>query len=140
MPSDTRSVSPGAPSTLLGARRHLRSIDAPGGRSGPPDLKEANDANVASNKHSGRERERGPRERRAPADPARSDGKLKPEAAYFYPDANGSRSGILVLDMEESWQIIPTVEPMFRNLHAKVHLSPVMNGEDLQRGLKEAGS
>jgi hypothetical protein len=64
---------------------------------------------------------------------------LKPEAAYFYPDENGRRSAILVFDMEGSWQLPPTVEPLFTNLDAAVHVTPVMNAEDLERGLKEAG-
>ena len=65
---------------------------------------------------------------------------LKPEAAYFYPDENGRRSAILVFDMEGSWQLPPAVEPLFENLNAAVHLTPAMNAEDLQRGLKEAGA
>lgn len=65
--------------------------------------------------------------------------RLKPEAAYFFPDELGRRSFIMVFDMEESWQIPPMVEPLFRILDASIHLTPVMNGEDLERGLKEAG-
>ena len=64
---------------------------------------------------------------------------LKPEAAYFFPDENGRRSAIMVFDMKESWQLPATVEPLFQELGASVHLTPAMNGEDLQRGLKEAG-
>jgi hypothetical protein len=63
---------------------------------------------------------------------------LKPEAAYFYPE-DGKRTAIMVFDMQNSWQIPAMVEPLFQNLGASVHLTPVMNGEDLQRGLKEAG-
>jgi hypothetical protein len=47
---------------------------------------------------------------------------------------------MFIFDMEDSWQMIPTVEPLFSNLDAAVHLSPVMNGEDLQRGFQEAGA
>lgn len=64
---------------------------------------------------------------------------LKPEAAYFFPDENGRRSAIMVFDMKESWQLPATLEPLFQELAASVHLTPVMNGEDLQRGFKEAG-
>jgi len=64
---------------------------------------------------------------------------LKPEAAYFYPE-NGKRTALFVFDMEGSWQLPPTVEPLFENLDASVHVTPVMNGEDLERGFKEAGS
>jgi hypothetical protein len=63
---------------------------------------------------------------------------LKPEAAYFYPE-DGKRTFMMVFDMQGSWQIPATLEPLFTNLSASVHLTPVMNGEDLQRGLKEAG-
>ncbi len=64
---------------------------------------------------------------------------LKPEAAYFFPE-DGKRTSFFVFDMEGSWQLPPTVEPLFQNLDASVHITPVMNGEDLERGLKEAGS
>ena len=63
---------------------------------------------------------------------------LKPEAAYFYPE-NGKRTALFVFDMEGSWQLPATVEPLFQSLEASVLVSPVMNGEDLERGLKEAG-
>jgi len=63
---------------------------------------------------------------------------LKPEAAYFYPE-NGQRTTIMVFDMNASWQLPKTVEPLFQALGASVYLTPVMNGEDLQKGFKEAG-
>ena len=63
---------------------------------------------------------------------------LKPEAAYFYPE-DGKRTAIMVFDMQGSWQLPLTVEPLFQELGASVHVTPVMNGEDLQRGFKEAG-
>jgi hypothetical protein len=63
---------------------------------------------------------------------------LKPEAAYFYAE-DGKRSEIIVFDMQGSWQLPPMLEPLFQNLGAAVHLTPVMNSEDLQRGFKEAG-
>jgi len=63
---------------------------------------------------------------------------LKPEAAYFYPE-DGKRTAFMVFDMTGSWQLPKTVEPLFQSLGASVHLTPVMNGEDLQRGFREAG-
>lgn len=64
---------------------------------------------------------------------------LNVEAAYFFSDEHGRRSAIFVFDMKESWQLPATVEPLFHELGASVHLTPVMNGDDLQRGLKEIG-
>lgn len=65
---------------------------------------------------------------------------LKPEAAYFYPDPEaGTRTALLVFDMESSAQLPPTLEPLFQNLNASVRVTPVMNADDLQRGLAEAG-
>jgi hypothetical protein len=63
---------------------------------------------------------------------------LKPEAAYFFPDEDGSRAALFVFDMEGSWQLPPTVEPLFQNLNASVFLTPAMTPEDLERGLKDA--
>ncbi len=63
---------------------------------------------------------------------------LKPEAAYFYPE-DGKRTSFFVFDMEGSWQLPPLFEPLFENLDASIHVTPVMNGEDLERGFKEAG-
>ena len=63
---------------------------------------------------------------------------LKPEAAYFYPE-DGRRTAIMVFDMKGSWELPATVEPLFQALGAGVSITPVMSGEDLQRGFKEAG-
>ena len=65
---------------------------------------------------------------------------LKPEAAYFYPDEKGRRSALLVFDLEGPWQLPTLGEPLFTKLNAAVHLTPVMNAEDLERGLKEIGT
>jgi len=47
---------------------------------------------------------------------------------------------LFVFDMQESWQLPPTLEPLFLNLDASVLVTPVMNGEDLERGLKEVSA
>jgi hypothetical protein len=63
--------------------------------------------------------------------------KLKPEAAYFAP-LDGKRSGMLFFDIAEPSQVVEVVEPFFLNLDAAVDLVPVMNGEDLRKGLAKA--
>ncbi len=63
--------------------------------------------------------------------------KLKPEAAYFAP-LNGKRSGMLFFDIAEPSQIVEVVEPLFLNLDAAVEIVPVMNAEDLRKGLAKA--
>ena len=63
--------------------------------------------------------------------------KLKPEAAYFAP-LDGKRGGMLFFDITESSQIAEAAEPLFLNLNAAVELVPVMNGDDLRKGLAKA--
>jgi hypothetical protein len=66
---------------------------------------------------------------------------LKPEAAYFYPDPeSGKRTAMFVFDMEGPWQLPPLLEPLFENLDAAIRVTPVMNADDLQRGLQEMGA
>jgi hypothetical protein len=64
--------------------------------------------------------------------------KLKPEAAYFGP-SNGKRSGMMFFDLAEPSQIVKIAEPLFSNLNAEVEIVPVMNGDDLRKGLAKAG-
>jgi hypothetical protein len=64
-------------------------------------------------------------------------GKLKPEAAYFAP-MDGKRCGMMFFDLAEPSQIVEVVEPFFLNLNAAVELVPVMNGDDLRKGLAKA--
>ena len=45
----------------------------------------------------------------------------------------------MVFDLQGSWQLPATLEPLFAALDASVTLTPVMNAEDLERGFKEAG-
>lgn len=61
-------------------------------------------------------------------------GKLKPEAAYFAP-MGGKRGGMIFFDLAEPSQIVEAVEPFFLGLNAETELVPVMNGDDLRKGL-----
>jgi hypothetical protein len=64
--------------------------------------------------------------------------KLKPEAAYFG-TSNGKRSGMMFFELAEPSQIVEIAEPLFTNLNAEVEIVPVMNGDDLRKGLAKAG-
>jgi hypothetical protein len=56
---------------------------------------------------------------------------LKPEAAYFFADDNGNRSGSIVFDLQDPSQIPAVAEPWFIAFNAKVSLRPVMTPQDL---------
>ena len=60
--------------------------------------------------------------------------QLKPESAYFTVD-QGMRTMFLVYDMKDPSDMPPTAEPFFMQMGAKLDYTPVMNLEDLQKGL-----
>ncbi|GAA1806930.1 hypothetical protein [Actinomadura chokoriensis] len=60
--------------------------------------------------------------------------RLDPEAAYFGP-GDGGRCCVLVFDMQDSSTLPTIAEPLFQELGAKLEVHPVMNREDLQKGL-----
>lgn len=62
--------------------------------------------------------------------------QIKPEATYFFADG-GKRSMLFVFDLADSSQIPAIAEPLFAELGAEVEFRPVMNMDDLQRGLAE---
>ena len=59
---------------------------------------------------------------------------FRPEASYFFPE-NGQRSGIMVVNMSDSSELAKVAESFWFGLHADISVTPVMNGEDLAKGL-----
>jgi hypothetical protein len=59
---------------------------------------------------------------------------LKPEAAYFYPE-NGLRSGHLIVNMDNSTQVLEYGERLWVGLGGEVEMTPVMAPEDIMAGL-----
>jgi hypothetical protein len=58
---------------------------------------------------------------------------LKPEAAYFFADDDGQRSGSIVFDMKDSSELPAVAEPWFLAFNAKVSCRPIMNPQDLAK-------
>ena len=63
---------------------------------------------------------------------------LKPEAAYFGPE-DGMRTAFIIFDMADPSQLPKISEPLFSQFKARVQVFPVMNRDDLERGLSELG-
>jgi hypothetical protein len=63
---------------------------------------------------------------------------LKPEAAYFFTH-HGKRTAHFFFDLKDSSQMPQIAEPFFNELHADVEFFPVMNQEDLMKGLQALG-
>lgn len=62
---------------------------------------------------------------------------LKAESAYFYTEC-GKRTGLFVFDLKDSSQIPAIAEPWFMQLNAEVDFRPVMNLDDLKKGVEAA--
>jgi hypothetical protein len=65
-------------------------------------------------------------------------GRLQPEAAYFGPE-DGIRTAFVVFDLQDTSQLPALTEPLFSQLNAQIEMFPVMNQEDLQKGLQQLG-
>ncbi|MEV6352178.1 hypothetical protein [Streptomyces hydrogenans] len=61
-------------------------------------------------------------------------GRIHPEAAYFTVE-KGCRTGYFFFDLAETSDLPAISEPFFMRLGAKIHYSPVMNPEELAKGL-----
>jgi hypothetical protein len=64
--------------------------------------------------------------------------RIKPEATYFTTH-DGSRACYMVFDLQDTSQIPVIAEPFFMSLGARIEISPVMNAEDLHKGLSQLG-
>ncbi|MET7644869.1 DUF3303 family protein [Streptomyces sp. NPDC005426] len=60
--------------------------------------------------------------------------QLKPEAAYFGP-SKGKRCCTFVFDMQDSSMLPSLTEPLFERLGAEIEIQPVMNSDDVMKGL-----
>ena len=60
--------------------------------------------------------------------------KFKPETAYFLP-IDGYRTVAFIVDIENNSQVPALVEPLFQCMGANVDAIPVMNFDDLKKGL-----
>lgn len=60
--------------------------------------------------------------------------RIHPEASYFFTQ-DGCRSCIMVFDLKDPSEIPAIAETFFLNLNAKVEFSPVMNADELKKGL-----
>lgn len=60
--------------------------------------------------------------------------KVKPEAAYFGLH-EGVRSCWIVFDLQDSSQMPSLMEDLFLQFNAELEVAPVMNAEDLTKGL-----
>jgi hypothetical protein len=63
--------------------------------------------------------------------------KVKSEATYFF-EADGNRVASFIVDIENTEQIPVLVEPLFSGMGAHVELHPVMNFDDLKKGIPQA--
>lgn len=62
---------------------------------------------------------------------------IKPESVYFGTH-EGQRTAFIVFDMKDS-SMLPTVaEPLFMGLGASLSVQPVMNQDELKKGLEAA--
>uniref|UniRef100_A0AAU2UWP3 GYD domain-containing protein n=1 Tax=Streptomyces sp. NBC_00003 TaxID=2903608 RepID=A0AAU2UWP3_9ACTN len=63
---------------------------------------------------------------------------LRPEAAYFTTE-EGCRTAFIVFDLADPSQMPKFAEPFFMEMGAKISVTPVMNREDLEKGLAALG-
>ncbi len=63
-------------------------------------------------------------------------GRLQPEAAYFGPEG-GMRTAFIVFNLEDPSLLPSITEPLFSAVKANIEMFPVMDRDDLQKGLQQ---
>lgn len=61
--------------------------------------------------------------------------ELRPEASYFFAE-RGKRGALMVFDMKDTAQIPVIAETLFTKLGADIEFLPVMNAEEVARGIE----
>jgi len=62
--------------------------------------------------------------------------RAKPEAAYFGAES-GQRTAYFVIDLKQSSDLPPLLEPVFIALDASIEFTPIMNLDELKQGLSQ---
>jgi hypothetical protein len=62
--------------------------------------------------------------------------KVRPEVAYFMP-VDGHRAAAFIVNIQSNDQVPTIVEPLFQWMGANVDVIPVMNFDDLKKGLSQ---
>ena len=57
---------------------------------------------------------------------------LMPEAVYFTLE-KGKRAMLMIINMDDSSELVGVVEPLFLSMGARVTLTPVLNAEDFEK-------
>jgi hypothetical protein len=65
---------------------------------------------------------------------------LKPEVVYFTANDMGERSFFAVFDLKDPSKIPVVAEPLFMMYHARVRFRPLMNWEEVEKGVNEVMS
>ena len=63
--------------------------------------------------------------------------KVKPESCFFTAEG-GKRTAFFVFDLSDPTMIPSLAEPFFMNLSASIELAPVMNLEEMRKGVEKA--
>lgn len=56
----------------------------------------------------------------------------------YFSGYGGQRTAFVVLDLPDSSDTIPFAEPLFMELNANLEFVPVLNADDLRKGLAKA--